>query len=191
MAKKYYQIVDFTRQIFHGKTVGRILFNQQVKQHCANLSGSVLDLGGGSHPSYLQYLPKNAQYVRTDLQASENVVYVDLNKKLPFADDSFDAVLFFNVIYILEDRVGTLREIDRVLNKCGVLYLSSPFIFNEAKEPHDYVRLTSEGLQPELKKAGFSSWKVIKIGGRVTATANLLGPFFLFSIVRLSVYALV
>jgi len=50
----------------------------------------------------------------------------DLNARLPFPDASFDRILSINVLYALEDRDRTMRELMRVLKAGGVIVLTSP-----------------------------------------------------------------
>lgn len=45
---------------------------------------------------------------------------------LPFEDNSFDKVLFEDVLEHVDDETGTLREIKRVLRPGGLLVLSTP-----------------------------------------------------------------
>lgn len=184
-------MTDLAREVFRGKSIGRILFNRKVREHGAEYRGKILDLGAGSTASYLRYLPAGLDITSTDLEGKSGIdKAVDLNSPLPFTDESFDTVFLFNVLYILEDRIATLREIRRVLKRGGKLYLSSPFISPEIPEPHDYCRLTNEGLEKECKQSGFSSVTVERIGGRASAAAAVFNPFFVFNAVRLAAYGI-
>ena len=171
-----------------GKTIGRIFFNETVRHNCSRLSGRVLDLAGGRSPSYLAYLPTSIDLVRTDLVASPGVEAVDINAVLPFPDESFDAVLLFNALYAVEEPDVLAREIYRVLKKGGAWCLASPFIANEMPEPHDYPRFTAEGLERLIKKAGFASISLERLGERASAAVQILHPFFLFGVIRAFVY---
>jgi ubiquinone/menaquinone biosynthesis C-methylase UbiE len=53
------------------------------------------------------------------------LVEADL-RKLPFEDDSFDAVVSFETIEHIEEPKAALAEIDRVLRPDGILVISSP-----------------------------------------------------------------
>ncbi len=184
-------IPEFTRQVFAGKTIGRILFNTQVAIHCANLFGKVLDLASGGQASYTRFLPKNIEITRTDSSMKNGVVScIDFNNILPFNDSEFDAVLFFNALYIAENRVSTLKEVHRVLKNGGTLYLSTPLLYGEIPEPVDYCRLTYQGLGKELKEVGFSNVRIIRFGERFTAATNLLHPFFALNSIRFVIYGL-
>ena len=171
-----------------GKTIGRIFFNEAVRNTCSALSGRVLDLAGGTSPSYLPLLPVGIDLTRTDLTASPGVEAVDINAPLPFPDASFDAVLLFNALYAVEEPEALAREVHRVLKKAGVWYLASPFVANEMPEPHDYMRFTAEGLERLMKKAGFASVSCMRLGERASAATQLLHPFFLFNAIRAFVF---
>jgi SAM-dependent methyltransferase len=56
---------------------------------------------------------------------AEELVEADL-RKLPFEDDSFDAVVSFETIEHVEEPERALAELDRVLRPDGILVISSP-----------------------------------------------------------------
>ena len=163
-----WKIWDFIKQIFRGKTISRILFNWQVKEHCKGLQGVCVDLAGGKHPSYEEYWDLKCErparlndsslggFIKTAYDPKDEPdVVVDLNKPIPFEDNFADNIFLFNAIYILEEPKESLREVFRILKPGGKLFLSSPFVNNEMPEPHDYWRFTAEGLEKILKEAGF------------------------------------
>lgn len=178
------------RGAMRGKTLGRLLCDECIEKRCATLAGKVLDLGGGISPGYLKRLPRHIELVRTDLHAAEGVTAVDFNESLPFQDESFDAVLLFNAIYAADDERALLREIGRVVKKNGTFVLLSPFVANEMKEPHDYVRYTAEGLERLVRAAGFGDVSIDRIGERASAATNILHPFLLSNPIRAAAFAL-
>jgi SAM-dependent methyltransferase len=179
---------SFLGQILSGKTIGRFLFNREVARHARTLSGKVLDIAGGAG-GYRAFLPPGLELTRTDLREQEGVAPIDFNKSLPFPDGSFDHVLLFNALYIAEEPEQLLREIRRVLRAGGSALVASPFLQNEMREPHDYRRLTSEGLEKLFRTSGFTA-EVTPYGERFTVAAHLLHSFFLLSLIRLPFYAL-
>lgn len=170
------------RETRNGKTIARTLFNLEISKHVKNVGDVVIDLGGGKNPSYERFWHiKPKKFIRVDVnEVAEPNVIADLNKPLPFSDNFADVALLFNVIYILEDPIKTLREINRILKIGGRLFITSPFIFNEAKEPSDYWRFTSMALEKILKEAGLNEILIEPIGERFSAAAYLLSPFLLF-----------
>lgn len=178
------------RAALRGKTLGRILFNETVRLRCESTSGRVLDLAGGRSPSYVPLLPNAIDLVRTNLSAADGVIIADFNRPLPFADESFDAVLLFNALYIAENPPSLLAEIRRVLRPGGVAYIASPFIANEMPEPHDYMRYTAEGIERLCAEAGFRATTIERVGDRASAAAVLLHPLLHFNVVRAALFPL-
>jgi len=182
------KIFDFIKQVFQNKSISRILFNWQVKKYCQNLTGRCLDLASGENPSYHQYwsLTQGTELIRTDYNQNKKPdLKVDLNEPLPFEDNYFDNIFLFNAIYIIKEPEKLIKEISRVLKKSGRLFMNSPFISNEAQEPDDFRRLTSQGLEHMLKRGGFSDFKIIPYGERFTAGVHLWHSFFIFNFIRL------
>lgn len=170
------------REARRGKTIARTLFNLEIKKHVKNVGSVVIDLGGGKKPSYERFWQINPEkFIRVDVNEKEGPdVAADLNKPLPFPDNFADTTFLFNVIYILENPIVTLKEINRILKSGGKLFITSPFIFNEAKEPNDYWRFTSEGLEKLLKESGFNDILIKPIGERFSSIAYILSPFLIF-----------
>lgn len=55
---------------------------------------------------------------------------VDLNKNLPYQDNSFDYVICLESMQYLENHHHLLREFSRILNKGGTLIISFPNLLN-------------------------------------------------------------
>lgn len=178
---------DLIRETYKGKSIHRILMNWQIFEHCQNLSGAMIDMGAGKDPSYRNYWKISpSKFIRVDINGeSKPDIIADLNKPLPLGDDSADAVFLFSVIYIIEKPEELIREIIRILKKGGKLYLYSPFIFNESREPNDYLRFTSQGLERLLRDGGFSDFEITPVGGRFTSALYLAEKIFLFKTLKL------
>lgn len=176
------RLVSLFKETYHSKTIARTLFNLEIAKYVKNIGGIVIDLGGGKNPSYERFWNiKPEKFIRVDIdEKAESDIVADLNKPLPFSDNFADAVFLFNVIYILENPDAVLREIYRVLKPDGQLFLTTPFIFNEAKEPADYWRFTSEGLEKLLRESGFNNFFIESVGERFSAAVYLISPFLFF-----------
>jgi SAM-dependent methyltransferase len=106
------------------------------------LTGSVLDVGANlvfscmcaeRHDgpiAALNYGPPGATHVLCSGPRELPVHLLDIQSdRFPFADESFDAVLFFEVIeHLATDPMRTMAEINRVTKPDGVLLLSTPNI---------------------------------------------------------------
>jgi len=86
----------------------------------SDLKRRVLDLGCGR--------TKAPASVGLDwnLDATAADVLADVNRPLPFADDTFDEVRAVHIVEHVEDVVRTLSEIHRVTKPGGSIYLVTP-----------------------------------------------------------------
>ena len=184
-------ILRVLKETYRGKTIARTLFNLEIGKSVKNIHGIIIDLGGGFKPSHERFLEiKTEKIIKVDInEKTEPDIVADLNEPLPFPDNYADAIFLFNVIYILESPQKTLREINRILKSGGKLFITSPFIFNEAKEPNDYWRFTSEGLEKLLKESGFNNYFITPVGERFSASAYLITPFLFFWPIKFLFYA--
>jgi SAM-dependent methyltransferase len=146
----------------------------------------VLDIGAGGKPSYEKYLSKNIEYIKTDYVQKNGVDQVlDFNQPFPFADASIDTVFLFHNLYIAENPAQVLSEVYRVLKKGGHVLISNPFGVNVMAEPHDYGRLTKEGLEKVVHGALFDIVHMRQIGDRFSVISYALHAFFLIWPIRL------
>lgn len=93
--------------------------------------------------------------------------------RLPFRSDSFDVVLSFDVINLLDDDASAVKELKRVCKANGVVFISLP-AFNFLGGTHSEAvgmvrRYTRRSLRQLLVQAGFDV-------ERVTYTNCLLFP---------------
>lgn len=186
------KLFDLLRETYRGKTIGRILFNWKIKERARNLRGITVDLGSGKDASYWRYAAdKPDKIIGVDINPSAKPdIVADINKSLPFPDYFADSVFLINVIYIVENPETLLKEANRILKAGGRLFIGSPFVFNEAREPADYRRLTSLALDKLLRDAGFTDITIEPLGERFTAAVYLISPFLLIWPVKFIFYIL-
>jgi len=114
---------------------------------------------------------------------ASNFLVVDITKGLPFKDDTFDKIAFFEVLEHIPStkELFVLSEIHRVLKKEGLLVMSVPnnTFFTKYTDPAfwylNHRHYDSNYLLTLLKKTGFYNF-FVAFGGRFTE--SFLIPFF-------------
>jgi SAM-dependent methyltransferase len=90
----------------------------------------------------------------------EQVDVVGNALKLPFADNHFDCTVAFQVLEHIPDPLEMLSEAYRIIKPGGYLVLTTPFMWGEHEQPHDYYRYTQFGLGYLAEKAGFEKIRI-------------------------------
>lgn len=102
----------------------------------------ILDAGCGFKP-WRSFFDSKTEYVGIDYSVEwstpDSLASVD---KLPFPDDTFDAVICSEVIEHTRHPEACLQELRRVCKAGGLLYISTPFAFPEHGVPYDFQRPT-------------------------------------------------
>lgn len=103
--------------------------------------GLVLDCGAGLRSTYY------AHVVNYEIVAYDSTDVLGVAERLPFKDESFDAVLSLNVLEHVKDPFQAAREIMRVLKPGGELMCVAPFLQPLHGYPHHYYNMTAQGLE--------------------------------------------
>ncbi len=103
--------------------------------------GLILDCGAGRRPIYYGNVVnfEIADYETTDVRG--------VGEKLPFKDNSFDAVFSLAVLEHVKDPFQCAREISRVLKPGGDLLCCVPFLQPMHGYPNHYYNMTKQGVQ--------------------------------------------
>jgi SAM-dependent methyltransferase len=114
--------------------------------------GRLLDLGCGHVPLYGVYRDLVSENICVDWENTMHVnpfldITTDLDKELPFPDDSFDTVLLTDVLEHLPEPVFSMRQIARVLRPRGKAIIAVPFFYWLHEVPYDYYRYTEFALR--------------------------------------------
>lgn len=162
------------KQILAGKSLPRILMNQEIERYTKKnpLHGKVIDLGSKSNEmSYNRYLNReeNCKITYTDLNPiSDNVKKVDLEEKFPIDDETFDGALCLNTLEHIFNYENIVSESARIMKHGGVFIGATPFLVPYHPDPEDYFRYTWTALEKIFKKAGFEKLHLEPLG---------IGPF--------------
>ncbi|MBI5728704.1 MAG: class I SAM-dependent methyltransferase [Candidatus Magasanikbacteria bacterium] len=162
-------ILSVWREMWRGKDLYRIFMNEECFPEI--IGGKVLDVGSGKTlASYHRFLKRepgtlieclDLGFEKTDGGSQP----IDLEKDtLPYAAESVDVVLFFNVLEHLYNHRLVLSEIKRVLKPGGQLIGAVPFLVSYHPDPHDYWRYTKETLQKIFTEIGFTTVQIRPFG---------------------------
>jgi SAM-dependent methyltransferase len=116
---------------------------------------------------------KNLNYITADIESPLAKVKMDIHK-IPFKDNTFDAVMCNHVLEHAEDDIKAMEEVHRVLKTGGWAILQVPFMGKNLdrtfEDPNistpserekvygqnDHVRTYGKDYPERLRKAGFS-----------------------------------
>lgn len=186
-------IRSLVKWIWQGKTLTRAMLNTRLETE-PELTGLVLDLGGGGEPSYRRLLAINGRFVNMDrIEAARPTIVGDLESTFPFATDCADTVILFNTLEHVYDHQHVVNEMYRVLKPGGRALVYVPFVFPvhvyhaEKFLVDDYFRYTQSALNKMFAKAGFKEIDIEPMGG-VVAVAEFLGTLISWRVIRVPVF---
>jgi SAM-dependent methyltransferase len=135
------------------------------------ISGRILDFGCGSKP-YAACFPFAREYIGIDYDKSlsqgeyckrgNDFAYDGL--KIPFPDNSFDAIVSFQVIEHVQCLQNSLAELKRVSRPGAKLLITGPLLWPEHETPYDFRRLTRWGIAQVIQEAGLKIDSVRPMG---------------------------
>lgn len=112
---------------------------QALIERCAD--GMVLDCGAGSRGDYFPHV------LNFEIVPYRSTDVLGVGEHLPFADDTFDAVLSLTVLEHVRDPFRCASEIVRVLKPGGDLICVMPFLQPMHGYPHHYFNATPQGVR--------------------------------------------
>ena len=114
-----------------------------IHRELRGVGGTVLDLGAGLRP-FAGLLPGTT--IALDYRPRPDVDLLGDAHRLPFRDDTIDAIVCTEVFEHLLDPPAAARELIRVLKPGGKLVLTTRFCFPLHDRPGDHWRFTSYTL---------------------------------------------
>jgi SAM-dependent methyltransferase len=133
---------------------------KSISSIAPSVKGEILDFGCGSKPYESLFVNAKA-YIGVDIKASghdhldSKIDFFYDGAHLPFPDESFDAIVCFEVLEHVFNINEILTELNRVLKPNGKLLFSIPFAWDEHEIPYDFARYTSYGIRHILEKNNF------------------------------------
>ena len=169
LSKKYsplriFQIMEANKVSIKGKSLEFGAYKDQKKNFSTHLQGK-----------------KNFQYTNLKKDKKNNILEGDLNQKLKFKSNYYQNLVIFNVLEHLNNPIKSLKELNRILKKGGLLIGSTPFLYQVHGAPNDYLRFTKNYLINEFKKEKFKVIYVKELGyGPFLAAFSILFPYLKF-----------
>ena len=134
---------------------------EKVRRLAPQLEGELLDFGCGAKP-YQELFPHLRSYLGVDIEneghnhkTEEIDVYYD-GVRLPFNDNSFDAILTSEVLEHVPNVDGCLTDLVRVLRPGGKMLVTVPFIWAEHELPYDFRRFSLIGIRKHITDQGLT-----------------------------------
>lgn len=139
--KKMNQIAKW---IWRGKSIIRSFLNERLSHE--TLVGSTIDLGGGKGEGYISFVQRNNCTFQTfDLHHGDKVDFE--TEQLPAKTDSYDTILFLNVLEHIFNHRHILQEVVRVSKPGGKVIGFVPFLMWFHPDHEDHFRYTHQSLE--------------------------------------------
>lgn len=146
------------------------------------LSGDVLDIGCGRmrHKKSILSGVNVRRYIGLDLEAGKFSYSVKADAywdgiRMPFSDNSLDSALLLEVIEHCPDPLIVLQETQRVLKPNGIIFFSTPFLYQLHGTPYDYHRPTPFELELLFRSAGFDRIQSVASGHWDASLGQMIG----------------
>ncbi len=175
-------------QILKKKTPIRLFHNYFLNE--ISIEGNILDLGSGTHSSYLNFIKKKKYEIffadKFHIK-KKNFYKVDLESQLEVDQNNFDHILLFNVLEHIKNYKNLIKEVKKLLKPEGKLELFVPFMHRYHEDPIDVFRPTHAYLEKILIDEGYEV-KTTLIGvGPLTVVSEILLKYFKFSILQIPI----
>jgi SAM-dependent methyltransferase len=145
-------------------------------------SGRLLDVGCGNKPYAAFFDGRVSSYVGLEYSPESGFFgnKADLAgdaMRLPFADETFDAILCTEVLEHLPDPEAAIAEFARVLRPDGLLLVTVPLIF-PIHDQRDFFRFTDRGMAAMMSRNGIEVSHSEPLSGGGITCAMLLNLYF-------------
>tara|TARA_B110000971_G_C19896720_1_gene447993 strand:+ start:300 stop:989 length:690 start_codon:yes stop_codon:yes gene_type:complete len=183
-------IKDIIKLIINKKSPIRIFHNIFLKS--IETKGTTIDLGSGKHNSYLNFIKKNHDkiyFADKIYHNNENLINLDLEKKLNISNEQYDTVLLFNVLEHINNYKKLILEISRITKKNGNVEIFVPFMHRYHEDPIDVMRPTHKYLEKIILESGLNIENIAIIGvGPLSIISEIILKYFKFSFLKIPVF---
>jgi SAM-dependent methyltransferase len=143
----------------------------------SNRRPRVLVVGGRTLGAGMDAILENPtiELVETDLSLGPRTQVICDANDLPFADETFDGAVAQAILDDVPDPARCVDELHRVLNKTGVVYAETPFLYPVHDAAYDFVRFTHLGHRWLFRR--FEEISSGPVAGPATALACVFEGF--------------
>lgn len=166
---------------------------RRLRAFAPNFNGKVLDVGAGDQPyrklfrNIGEYHATNTRrhYQINNLEPDEGTdFWIDDASSLPFENESYDGLLCFQVLSVLENPAAFFEEMKRVLIAGAPVLLSTDFIY-PLWSSEDYMRHSVHHLAKLAENHGFEVVEIQSLGSYKTLRFSLLSRYLKYYPARL------
>src|SRR6266571_5811580 len=122
--------------------LARLLLCQPSNPRVLIIGGSIL--GEGTEALLRE---SRVELVETDVSFGPRTQLISDAHDIPFAGETFDAVVVQAVLHCVTEPARCVGEIHRVLKKQGLVYAETSFMQQVVDAPYDFTRLTHLGVR--------------------------------------------
>lgn len=151
------------------KSIHRSLLEQLLYKHASRLSGNIIDIGSKNR-RYDSLFSGTITAVDLVPNAELKVVYGDVEKGLPFPDNSFDGAICIEIFQYLDNYMKAAEEIRRVLKPGGSIIVVMPLVYADHQ---DNIRFTKKFITEKLRPL-FTSVEYHTFGNAYTVVGDIL-----------------
>ncbi|MBI5728517.1 MAG: class I SAM-dependent methyltransferase [Candidatus Magasanikbacteria bacterium] len=156
-------------RLFITQTYHRNLLERYLWKFRHLLSGKLLDVGSGTR-RYDHLFVGDMTAIDLLPDAKKKILSGDIERGLPYDDQTFDGILCIEVLEYLRDYRRAIREIHRLLRPGGYAFLTIPCLY---PDHGDRVRFTERFFTEELSPL-FSKVESHRIGNGWTVIWDVL-----------------
>lgn len=171
---------------------GRQKLDKKLEEAQKLFNGKILNIGGGRKKGKFKFSDKT-EVVVVDIDKAFNPDVIASVEKLPFKNESFDAVRATELFEHVENPKKGIGECVRVLKKGGYFVFSMPFLYPIHADPNDFQRWTEQKIRLVFKRIPIKIKKFEVLGYYFTVLADFIKkpilnlPFYL----RYTLYILI
>jgi SAM-dependent methyltransferase len=170
-------------------SISRITLDNQLIPILKNIKTNdfILDIGSKKSP-YRKYI-NSKYYYSTDVDYSNDITFVSNIYNLPLKENSFDIILFTEVLEHLSEPGKAIENIYKVLKPNGKMVLTTRFCYPYHPDPKDFFRFTKDGLVYLTQR--FSEVEIIGHGSSMQLLFYILSKNKFFRVILLPVSYLI